>query len=42
MRLVQGMYANARSLVHVGQSFSQEYEVKVGVGIRTQSLALHH
>ena len=29
--LVQGMYANARSGVHVGESFSQEFEVKVGV-----------
>ena len=29
--LVQGMYAYARSLVCVGQDFSQELEVKVGV-----------
>ena len=25
------MYANARSPVHVGESFSQEFEVKIGV-----------
>ena len=44
MRLVQGMYANARSRVCVGEGFSKEFEVKVGgpSGIRTQSLALHH
>ena len=29
--LVQGMYANARSRVPVGESFSKEFEVKVGV-----------
>ena len=29
--LVQGMYANARSQVRVGEGFSQEFEVKVGV-----------
>ena len=29
--LVQGMYANARSRVHVGEDFSKEFEVKVGV-----------
>ena len=29
--LVQELYANARSLVHVGEDFSQEFEVKVGV-----------
>ena len=29
--LVQGMYANARSQVCVGEGFSQEFEVKVGV-----------
>ena len=44
VRLVQGIYANARSRVRVGEGFSKEFEVKVGVhqGIRTQSLALHH
>ena len=31
MRLVQGMYANARSRVRVGEGFSKEFEVKVGV-----------
>ena len=31
MRLVQGMYANARSLVRVGEGYSEEFEVKVGV-----------
>ena len=31
VRLVQGMYANARSPVCVGEGFSKEFEVKVGV-----------
>ena len=31
MRLVQGMYANARSRVRVGKGYSEEFEVKVGV-----------
>ena len=31
VQLVQGMYANARSRVCVGESFSKEFEVKVGV-----------
>ena len=31
MRLVQGMYNNARSQVCVGEGFSKEFEVKVGV-----------
>ena len=31
VRLVQGMYANARSWVRVGEGFSKEFEVKVGV-----------
>ena len=31
MRLVQGMYANARSRVRVGEGYSKEFEVKVGV-----------
>ena len=30
MRLVQGMYTNARSRVRVGEGFSKEFEVKVG------------
>ena len=45
VRLVQGMYATARSQVLVDESFSKEFEVKVGPGppgIRTQYLALHH
>ena len=29
VRLVQGMYANVRSLVHVGEGYSEEFEVKV-------------
>ena len=31
VRLVQGMYANARSRVHVGEGYSEEFEAKVGV-----------
>ena len=31
MRLVQGMYANAQSHVHVGEVYSEEFEMKVGV-----------
>ena len=31
MRLVQGMNSNARSHVHVGEGYSEEFEVKVGV-----------
>ena len=31
MRLVQGMYANAQSHVRVGEGYSEEFEVKVGV-----------
>ena len=31
VRLVQGMYTNARSGVRVGEGFSKEFEVKVGV-----------
>ena len=27
----QGMYANAQSRVHVGEGYSEEFEVKVGV-----------
>ena len=29
--LVQGMYSNARSCVHVGEGYGEEFEVKVGV-----------
>ena len=32
VRLVQGMYAYAHSRVHVGEGFSQEFEVKVYQG----------
>ena len=31
VRLVQGMYANARSRVRVGEGYREEFEVKVGV-----------
>ena len=31
MQLVQGMYANAGSCVCVGEEYSEEFEVKVGV-----------
>ena len=31
VRLVQGMYANSRSRVHIGEGYSEEFEVKVGV-----------
>ena len=31
VRLVQGMYSNARSCVLVGEGYSEEFEVKVGV-----------
>ena len=31
VRLVQGMYANARSRVRVGEGYSEEFKVKVGV-----------
>ena len=31
VRLVQGMYFNARSRVRVGEGYSEEFEVKVGV-----------
>ena len=31
MRLVQGMYVNAQSHIHVGEGYSEEIEVKVGV-----------
>ena len=30
VRLVQGMYSNARSHVRVGEGYSEEFEVKVG------------
>ena len=31
VRLVQGMYANAWSCVHIGEGYSEEFEMKVGV-----------
>ena len=31
VRMVQGMYANAQSRVHVGEGYSEEFEVKDGV-----------
>ena len=31
VRLVQGMYPNGKSWVHVGEVYSKEFEVKVGV-----------
>ena len=31
MQLVQGMYDSARSCVNVGEGYSEEFEVKVGV-----------
>ena len=31
VQLVQGMYANAQSRVHVGEGYSEEFEVKVSV-----------
>ena len=31
VRLVQGLYSNARSRVHVGEGYSEEFEVKIGV-----------
>ena len=31
VQLVQGMYANAWSLIHVGEGFSEEFKVKVDV-----------
>ena len=37
LRLVQGMYANARSCIRVGEGYSEEYE-----GLDTQPAALHH
>ena len=31
MCLVQGMYSNAKSRVHAGEGYSEEFEVEVGV-----------
>ena len=38
VQLVQGMYANALSQVCVGEGFSKEFEVKVGVHQDTYSV----
>ena len=40
VQLVQGMYPNAQNRVRVGEGYSKDFEVKVGV--HTQSLAHHH
>ena len=44
VHLVQGMYSNARSRVHVGEGYSEEFEVKVGVhqGSVLSPLLFHH
>ena len=44
MQFFQGMYADARSRVRVGEDDCQEFEVKgvVHQGPDTQSPALHH
>ena len=39
VRLVQGMYANARSRVRDSEGYSEEFEMKVGVH---QGSVLHH
>ena len=48
MRLEQGMYANVRSRVRVGEGYSEEFEVKVSVhqgqysAHFSSSSSLHH
>ena len=42
VRLVQGMYANARSHVRVGDGYSEGFEVKVGVHQGSVLSPLHH
>ena len=42
MRLVQGMYANAQSRVHVGEGYSEEFEGRCSPRLSTQPAALHH
>ena len=37
MRLVQGMYANGRSCSHVGEGYSEEFEVKAWYSARCSS-----
>ena len=38
VRLVQGMYANVPSCVHVGEGYSEEFEVKTQYSARCSSL----
>ena len=40
--LVQGMYANAWSRVHVGEGYSEESEGQCSPRLSTQPPALHH
>ena len=43
MRLVQGMYANVRSRVHVGEGYSEVFVVTVfSPMLSTQPAALNH
>ena len=43
VRLVKGMYSNARSRVRVGEGYSEDFEVKVGVlRLCTQPAVFHH
>ena len=43
VRLVQGMYSNARSRVRVGEGYSEEFEVKVVfTKALSQPAAFHH
>ena len=42
VRLVQGMYAHVRSRVRVGEEYSEEFEVKVGVHQGSVLSPLHH
>ena len=42
VRLVQGMYANARSRVHDGEGYSEVFEGWCSPRISTQPTALHH
>ena len=46
VKLVQGIYANARSQVRVGERLSKEFEVKVGVHkgseLKVLKLYSHH
>ena len=42
MRLVQEMYANARSCVRVSEGYSEGFELMVGVHQGSVLAALHH